>query len=286
MEIVDAQIHVFDEDNERYPWSRGPEFERRQHSITPFRYEEALAAMDEAGVAAAALVIPGTYGNENGYLLEAAARHPDRFAVVGRIASSGPDVASRLAAWVAASPAVVGMRVVVRSAAANERWDRGDFLPMFTACAELGFPVCVNVPGKLAGIASLAARLPTLPILIDHLGVAGPPTTPLHAGTLEPLTDVIALARFPNVSIKATGVSNLSTEPFPFRDIWPPLLRVISAYGPERVMWGSDITRILHPYAETVAYLAELPGLTEDDRALIYGGNTRRILRWPAPART
>lgn len=281
MEIVDAQIHVFDEDNEKYPWSRGAEFERRKHSTTPFRYEEALAAMDEAGVAAAVLVIPGTYGNENGYLLEAAARHPGRFAVVGRIDSTGPDVASRLTAWVAGAPAVVGMRVVVRSAAANERWDRGDFLPMFTACAELGFPVCVNAPGKLSGIADLAARLPGLPILIDHLGVAGPPTTPLHADTLAPLDDVIGLARFPNVSIKATGVSNLSTEAFPFRDVWQPFMRVVEAFGADRVMWGSDITRILHPYAETVGYVAEIPGLTDDERALIYGGNTRRILRWP-----
>jgi L-fuconolactonase len=282
MEIVDAQIHVFDEDNERYPWSRGAEFERRTHSTTPFRYEEALAAMDVAGVDAAVLVIPGTYGNENGYLLEAAATHPDRFAVVGRIDSAGADVADRLAAWIAEQPAVVGMRVVVRSAAANERWDRGDFLPMFTACAELGFPVCVNAPGKLDGIGELAGKLPDLPILIDHLGVAGPPTTALSAETLAPLDRVVELARFPNVSVKATGVSNLSREQFPFRDVWSPLLRVIEAFGVQRVMWGSDITRILHPYADTVGYVAEIPQLSPDDLALIYGGNARRILRWPA----
>lgn len=282
VEIIDAQIHAFDEDNERYPWSRSPEFERRPHSTKPFRYEEALAAMDQAGVHAAVLVIPGTYGDENGYLLEAAERHPDRFVVVGRISTAEPNLEGRLADFIQQHPAVKGMRVVVRSAASDERWERGDFLPMFTACAKLGLPVCVNAPTKLTDIAGLAAKLPDLPILIDHLGLAGPPTTPLSDKTLEPLDQVIALAKYPNVAIKATAVSNLSREPYPFRDVWQPLLRVIDAFGVDRVMWGSDITRILHSYPEVVRFITEIPQLSASDLAAIYGATTRRWLRWPA----
>src|SRR5690606_4681205 len=134
---------------------------------------------------------------------------------------------------------IKGMRVVVRSPAAEQRWDRGDFLPMFEACAKLNFPVCVNAPSRIRELGQIAARLPSLPIHLDHLGIAGPPTTPLTDQTFNALDDVLALARYPNVAIKATCVNNLSREPYPFRDVWQPLLRVIDAFGVDRVMWGS-----------------------------------------------
>ena len=100
MEIVDAAIHTFDVDNPRYPWDTSPSFEPKKHSTTPFTYPEAVAAMAAAGVDAAVLVIPGTYGNENGYLLEAADAHDGLFAVIGRVAD-GPGLPERLAAVVA-----------------------------------------------------------------------------------------------------------------------------------------------------------------------------------------
>ena len=45
----------------------------------------------------------------------------------------------------------------------------------------------------------------------------------------------------------------------------------------------SDITRLEHPYSDVVGYIAEIPGLTSEDLRRIYGANTRRVLRWPAP---
>ena len=54
----------------------------------------------------------------------------------------------------------------------------------------------------------------------------------------------LRLAAYPNVAVKATGLPSLSREPYPFRDVWGPLLRVVEAFGCERVMWGTDFTRV------------------------------------------
>ena len=60
------------------------------------------------------------------------------------------------------------------------------------------------------------------------------------------------------------------------------------AFGPERVAWGSDITRdgITHTYAEAVAYLLETDELDDAEKELLLGMSLRRLLAWEAPAVT
>jgi L-fuconolactonase len=271
MGIVDAHVHLF---------AAGGAL----HGTAPrFTGEQALAVMAEVGVEAAILVTPSIAGNDNGDVLEAARRYPDRFGVIGRIDAGAPDLDERLATW-RRQPGMLGPRVTVRNAAESERWERGGFGPLFAAaeCHEL--PVCINAPAKIADLARVAERHPGLSLVVDHLGLAPPPAVPLGLKTFAVLPAVMDLARFPNVSIKASGLSILSREPYPFEDLRELLLRALEAYGVERVMWGSDITRMPHPYAETAGWIAEVPGLSGADRAAILGANVRRILRWPAAA--
>lgn len=280
VEVVDAQVHTFDADNERYPWHRGAEFQPQKHSTTPVPYDQVLELMAEAGVSAAVLVIPGTYGNENGYLLEAARAHPEVFRVVGKIDPAAPDLDARVAEW-ASLPETLGLRVVIRTLASAARWERGDWAPLFAAAERHDVPVCINAPDHLADVSRIAETHPGLSILLDHLGLAGPPTTALAPDPFAELDDVLRLGRFPNVTIKATGVPALSRDAFPFRDVWAPLVRVVRAFGPERVMWGTDATRLVQPYKEIVDFVLEISDLSAEDKRLVLGANVRRILRWP-----
>jgi len=72
MEIVDSQIHLWQGDG-------APP----HHRQTPYLIEDALAEMDEAGVdrAVNCPAIWDPYAND--YAVEAATRHPDRFASLG-----------------------------------------------------------------------------------------------------------------------------------------------------------------------------------------------------------
>ena len=60
----------------------------------------------------------------------------------------------------------------------------------------------------------------------------------------------------------------------------------VERFGPERLMWGSDITRTgsLHTYAESTHYLREIDRFDADELAALYGQNLRRILRWEPDA--
>ncbi|MBY8850706.1 amidohydrolase [Saccharothrix sp. MB29] len=55
------------------------------------------------------------------------------------------------------------------------------------------------------------------------------------------------------------------------------------AFGPDRVFWGSDWTRLPCPYADNLRFFAEaLPSPTEGELALVLGDALITWLGWPA----
>jgi predicted TIM-barrel fold metal-dependent hydrolase len=62
------------------------------------------------------------------------------------------------------------------------------------------------------------------------------------AAACRNLPQLLALARHPNVAVKATGQAGYALDPYPFRSIHDPLHRVFDAFGPHRVFWGTDIS--------------------------------------------
>jgi L-fuconolactonase len=95
---------------------------------------------------------------------------------------------------------------------------------------------------------------------------------------------MIALARYPNVSVKVSALPCFSTAPYPFRNLREPLRRVIAAFGPRRAFWGSDITRVPAScsYRETVTHFTEeLDFLSADDLEWIMGRGLAERLGWP-----
>ena len=57
----------------------------------------------------------------------------------------------------------------------------------------------------------------------------------------EDLTAVCALAKRPNVAVKASGMPSLSTQEYPFRDLHDAIRRLVDAFGPRRTFWGTDL---------------------------------------------
>jgi L-fuconolactonase len=88
-------------------------------------------------------------------------------------------------------------------------------------------------------------------MIIDHLGLEQ--SNAPQADPWKDLPKVLAMARYKNTRIKISAACTLSREPFPFNDLWDPILRIIDAYGVERCMWGSDWTRVANAtYRESV----------------------------------
>ena len=281
MEVIDAQVHL------------APE------ALSSHLIE----AMDSAGVAAALIVNQAKYGPDNTRQLEAATQHPERFAVVGGIDPRLRDIDEEVRR-LKAQPGIVGIRTVIptlnqMSAAAIpastvqritkdvELWESGGYSNLFAAAQLHRLPVCVYLPGRLADVPPICQAYPDLQLVIDHLNLSHHPLAINRED--EPfaeLKELIPLARFPNVAVKASGMPAVSRAPYPFLDLWPHLQGVLSAFGPERIMWGSDWTQLLEraSYVEGIDYIRTTSELGPADIEAVMGSSLRRIFGWPGHA--
>jgi predicted TIM-barrel fold metal-dependent hydrolase len=152
---------------------------------------------------------------------------------------------------------------------------------LWAAAEQAGVPLMVLVPGSLDVLAGIASRHPRLKLVIDHVGlnlwVRGP-------AVFDDLPAVCALAKHPNVAVKASGVAAFSSEPYPFRDVHEPLQRLFEAFGPKRMFWGTDLTRMRCTYYECIHLFTEhFSWLKGDDLEWVMGKGVCEWLGWPLP---
>lgn len=272
--IVDAQVHLWKASSPDYPWNPGV----KPQLPEPFTIERALPMMDEAGVDRVIVVPPGL-NDVNTYALEAARRYPKRFAVMGRIPLQDPKSAALLPRW-KDQPGMLGVRVTFLGKEAA--WlDDGTANWFWPAAEKAGLPVMFLAFGMVSKFAPIAERHPGLHLIIDHMGVNAIIT---KQGRLpQAISDAVALARFPNVSIKMSNLVNGSLEPYPFRDLAPHLRRVFEAFGPRRCYWGTDVTQAhgRATWRQRVTHITEtLDFLSESDKDWIMGRAILERLKW------
>jgi predicted TIM-barrel fold metal-dependent hydrolase len=240
-----------------------------------------VAAMDEVGVDGALLVSPWRlYRDDASYAVEVHKTHGNRFGLVAPMDFERPDVGDAVSAW-AATPGAVGVRLVCWKTPPSGAAHPG-VAAVVTAAGRAGLPVCVLSWGRMEFIADVAQRHPDTTIVVDHLGLAQTMTPPPPVEPFADLTNVLALARLPNVAVKVTGACTLSHRPFPFDDLWEPLGRMIDAFGVDRLMWGTDWTRALEhcSYHDAVAAFRDHSPLSGPEREALMGGTVQRIFGW------
>jgi predicted TIM-barrel fold metal-dependent hydrolase len=274
MTIVDAQIHVWSPDVSTRPWPAGRTVHAHGPALAP---EQVLQVMDDAGVARAVLVPPSWIGDDNTDALEAARRWPDRFAVMGRFDPTAPDARARLARW-REQPGMLGVRLTFHLPFWS-RWLTDGTLDWFWAAAdELALPLMVFVPGRAPAVGPIAERHPRLRLILDHLAR---PLGPKDDAAFADLDQVLALARYPNVAVKVSALPCYSSEPYPFPGLTKHLRRVYDAFGPRRMLWGTDYSRLPVPYRDAVRHLKEgVDFLTADDRSWILGRACAEWVGW------
>lgn len=272
--IVDAQVHLWKASSPDYTWNPGA----KPQLPEPFTIERALPMMDEAGVDRVVVVPPGLNDN-NSYGLEAARRHPDRFAVMGRIPLQDPKSAALLPRW-KENKGMLGVRVTFLGK--DAAWLTDGTADWFWPAAEkAGLPVMFLAFGMVDKFGPIAQRHPGLNLIIDHLGMN---TAIAKEGrTAEVIGHAVALAKYPNVSIKLSNLVNLSLEPYPFRDLTPHLRRVFDAFGPRRCHWGTDLTNGLAraTWRQRITHFTEeLTFLSDSDREWVIGRSILERLKW------
>src|SRR5262249_17385828 len=71
------------------------------------------------------------------------------------------------------------------------------------------------------------------------------------------------------------------TDGYPFRSVHPYLQQIFDAFGPNRMFWGTDITRMPCSWRECVTMFSEeLPWLAGRDKDLVMGDALCEWLGW------
>ena len=273
--IVDAQVHLWKANSPDYPWAPGAQPQLPE----PFTIERALPLMDEAGVDRVVVVPPGL-NDVNTYALEAAKRYPDRFAVMGRIPLEDPKSAALLPKW-KEQPGMLGVRVTFNNPKFVGMLSDGTVDWFWPAVEKAGLPVMFLAFGRVNMFDKIAARHPGLPLIIDHMGVN---TAVAKEGrTAEAIGHAVALAKYPNVSVKLSNLPNASLEPYPFSDLTPHIHRLFDAYGPQRCYWGTDVTNGMARvgWKQRLSHFTEeLKFLSDSDKDWVMGRAIRERLKW------
>jgi L-fuconolactonase len=245
----------------------------------PYPVERLWETLDAAGVDGAVQVTPSPEGWDNAYGVEAAARHPERLEVFGRLDPTTPDPAGRLGAWLQ-QPGARGVRLTFfgHSAAADGELEALE--PFWAACERLATPVAVFAPDNLPELVRVLERHPRLRLVVDHLGLG------VYPGCADPLAGLAILpefAAFDDVWVKISGIPEASTAGFPFRDMHEHLAAAIERFGAPRLIWGSNHPVVLSAcrYEESLEYLGDCDFLTTEQRAWLLGGALRSLLSAP-----
>jgi predicted TIM-barrel fold metal-dependent hydrolase len=272
MLIVDAQVHI---------WSSGKPTNANHRQVAVFSKDDLLKEMDEAGVDAALIHPPASWDpGSNELAVEAARQHPDRLAILGNFPLDRPESRALIAGW-KSRPGMLGLRFTFLQPHQKTWPTDGTIDWLWPAAERAGIPVALLAGGFLPKVGEVAERHPGLKLIIDHLGR---PSGTKDEAAWANLPEMLALARHPNVAIKATGAPSYSSEPYPYRNIHGHLRRIYDAFGPERMFWGTDITRMPCSWRQCVTmFTEELPWLTGRDRELVMGRGVCAWIDWKLP---
>ena len=288
MIITDSGLHIWQAPTPDNPWNLA-----KAHLPDPMSYEDLRVRMKEAGVDRAILVPPSFAGGRTEYSLEAAAKYPAQFAVMGAIKLNKPEARQVLENFMK-QPGALGVRLTFHHEH-DESWIRDGTADWFWPVAEkMNIPVMMNaptvqkVPGEnrpsvLEDVGKVAERYPTVRLIIDHMGrQKGMKDDKLGLGTAQ----TFELVKYPNVFVKLTSAPSCSTDDYPYRNIHPHLERLIEAFGPRRCFWGTDLSSMLSrskcTYRQAVTmFTEEMDFLSEEDLEYVMGRGLAECLPWP-----
>ena len=277
MLIVDAQVHIWGANTPERPWPA----RLAAHREVPIGKDELLREMDGAGVDRVIIVPPSWEGDRNDLALAAAHAHPDRFAVMGRFDPEADGARERVAAW-CAQPGMLGMRFTFHAPMLLPPLTEGRIDWLWAEAERHGVPVMVLVPQSLTPLIDrIAERHPGLKLVMDHLALTH------HTRDEEAfrnLDNLLALAKHRNVAVKASALPCFTNDTYPYRRLHPYLRRVYDAFGPKRMFWGTDLSRLPCSYRQGITmFTEEIPWLSAEDRTWIMGRGVCEWLGWPLP---
>lgn len=277
MLIADSQVHVWAANTPERPWQAG----YKPHREVPLLPELLLQEMDAAGVHRAVLVPSALEDNRNDLALEGARQHPDRFAVMGRLDLNAPGARSQIATW-RRQPGMLGLRCSFKEPQWEAVLTEGRLDWLWKEAEKAALPAMLMMTHELLPfIDRVAERHPGFKFALCHLALD---SGKRDDDAFRDLDRLLALAKRPNVMVKVSALPTYTTDSYPYRRLHPYLRRVYDEFGPKRMFWGTDLSRLTCSYRQAVTmFTEEIPWLTSEDKESIMGRGLCEWLGWELP---
>jgi len=279
MRIVDAHHHLWDLGVRDQDWITGA-------ALAPLRRDFLLGDYQplagQNGVGASVVVQTVTVPGETPELLALAAASDLIAGVVGWADLTAAGLADRIAELTngPGGDKLVGLRHQVQSEPDPWWLTRADVLRGLAAVAGAGLVYdLVITAGQLPAAARAAAAVPGLLFVLDHLGKPA-----IASGSAQPWErDLRRLAALPNTACKLSGlVTEADWTRWQVADLRPYAEVALDAFGPGRVMFGSDwpVCTLAASYGEVLRTARDLTGhLSDAEREAIFAGTATRVYR-------
>ncbi|MFI8879782.1 amidohydrolase family protein [Streptomyces sp. NPDC055243] len=275
--VVDSHHHVWDLSVRDQEWITGEALApiRRDFSLT-----DLLPEARAAGVTATVLVQTVTVAEETPEFLALAADSDLVAGVVGWTDLTRPDAADALARLrqLPGGQHLVGIRHQVQGEPDPQWLLRPDVRRGLAAVGAAGLAYdLVVLPHQLPACVKAAQDHPELTFVLDHVG-----KPPVASGAIEPwATAVRMLAGLPNTVCKLSGlVTEADPKTWTVDDLRPYADTVLEAFGPDRLMFGSDwpVCTLVAPYGEVLDVARQLTGsLSDGESAALFAGTATRV---------
>jgi L-fuconolactonase len=237
-DIIDIHPHIVSPDTQRYPLAPLGGKQSTWSTERPTTYEQLSQAMDEAGIAKAAIVHSSTaYGYDNSYVADAVAAMPSRFAGVYSIDVLAKDAVETFDYWLGRGCS--GMRLFTTGSTLPDQatWfaDPRTY-PFWEHAAAKKIPVCMQMKQDgLPLLREILDRFPKVTMILDHLSRApfedGPP--------YSKAADFLSLARYEQVYLKITP-NNVTPKSWGKGAPETFFGKMIDTFGASRIAWGSN----------------------------------------------
>jgi L-fuconolactonase len=265
---IDAHQHFWNYTPDEYGWiDRTMSLLRRD-----FGPQDVADLMDRNSIDGSVAVQARQSLEETEWLLDLADEHPRIQGVVGWVDLRAPDVAEQLDRF-RGRPKLCGVRHILQA----ERDDRfmlgADFLRGIAALGDFVYDILI-LPRHLPVAAELVARFPKQRFVLDHLAKPN-----IREGEIKQWEqDLRRLAQSPNLFCKASGlVTEADWSCWKPADLRPYLDVALDAFGPRRLLFGSDwpVCLVAAGYHEVVNVVADL--LSSAHRRWVFGENAVRV---------
>jgi len=281
MKIIDSHLHAIAPDASKYPQNPIGGHQSVWSQQRPVSAEGVIDALDAAGIAKAVVVQASTvYGHDNRYVVDSVRAYPQRLVGVYSIDALAPDAVKQIDHWEAQG--LHGFRLFTTGTTMPGQSDwlgHKASYPAWEHAEKIGIPVCLQMTMQgLPILRTLLEHFPKVRVLLDHCA-----RPDLEDGApYKAAQALFDMARFEGVHLKLTNrtldaAAQGRSTPTDF------LEKLVGTFGAERIAWGSNFPAAEGSLNELAAAARDvLSSLSEDQRAMIFGGTVTRI--YPALA--